>query len=32
LLCFLVSLAAAVGSIQGVTVSLKSYVPFKTKT
>jgi amino acid permease len=31
-LCFLVSLAAAVGSIEGVTESLKHYVPFKTKS
>ena len=31
-LCFLVSLAAAVASIEGVTESLKNYVPFKTKS
>ncbi|XP_062178959.1 amino acid permease 1-like isoform X2 [Phragmites australis] len=31
-LCFLVSLAAAVASIEGVTESLKHYVPFKTKS
>ncbi|XP_015694346.2 amino acid permease 3-like isoform X1 [Oryza brachyantha] len=32
LLCFLVSLAAAVASIEGVSESLKHYVPFKTKS
>ncbi|KAG8075519.1 hypothetical protein GUJ93_ZPchr0006g43922 [Zizania palustris] len=31
-LCFLVSLAAAVASIEGVSESLKHYVPFKTKS
>jgi amino acid permease len=31
-LCFLVSLAAAVASIEGVIQSLKHYVPFKTKS
>ncbi|PUZ60305.1 hypothetical protein GQ55_4G113100 [Panicum hallii var. hallii] len=31
-LCFLVSLASAVASIEGVTESLKHYVPFKTKS
>jgi amino acid permease len=31
-LCFLVSLAAAVASVEGVTESLKHYVPFKTKS
>ncbi|OAY76621.1 Amino acid permease 1 [Ananas comosus] len=30
--CFLVSLAAACGSIEGVMESLKSYVPFKTRS
>ncbi|BAF19767.1 amino acid permease 3 [Oryza sativa Japonica Group] len=32
LLCFLVSLASAVASIEGVSESLKHYVPFKTKS
>ncbi|KAJ6835619.1 amino acid permease 1-like [Iris pallida] len=31
-LCFLVSLVAAIGSIEGVMDSLKHYTPFKTKS
>ncbi|KQK18866.1 hypothetical protein BRADI_1g45180v3 [Brachypodium distachyon] len=30
-LCFVVSAAATVASIEGITLSLKNYVPFKTK-